>query len=117
MNLGECYDALGGDLESVVGRLGSERLVRKFVLKFPGDDSFKLLHTSLDAGDYGEAFRAAHTIKGVCQNLGFDRLYRSSHSLTEALRGGFSPEVPKLLKQLDEDYNVTVEAISHLTGS
>ncbi len=114
MNLSECYAALGGDLEGVLGRLRSEKLVRKFVQKFPSDGSYDLLHQSLEAKNYPEAFRAAHTIKGVCQNLSFDRLYESSHKLTEALRDGCSPEVPALLECLDEDYRVTVQAISQL---
>lgn len=36
--------------------------------------------------DYGEAFRMAHTLKGICLNLIFDRLSKSLSELTEALR-------------------------------
>ena len=32
------------------------------------------------------AFRAAHTLKGVCMNLGFDHLYKPSFEITESLR-------------------------------
>jgi len=35
-----------------------------------------------------EAFRAAHTLKGVCQNLGFTNLYQPTCDLTEVLRTG-----------------------------
>ena len=41
MNLRQCYDALGGDYDEVIGRLRSERLVQKFVLKFPADGSYE----------------------------------------------------------------------------
>ena len=34
------------------------------------------------------AFRAAHTLKGVCMNLGFDHLYKLSFEITESLRTG-----------------------------
>lgn len=34
MTLLECYDAVGGDYEGAIGRLRSERLIHKFVLKF-----------------------------------------------------------------------------------
>ena len=34
-----------------------------------------------------QAFRAAHTIKGICLNLGFDKLYQASSDITEQLRG------------------------------
>ena len=74
MNLQECYEALGGDFEDVLSRLRSEKLVQKFVLKFLNDKSFDLLCSSLEEENYEEAFRASHTIKGVCQNLSFTRL-------------------------------------------
>ena len=81
MTLQECYTALGGDYDEVLGRLRSESLVQKFVLKFPADPSYDMLQTALAAQDWAEAFRGAHTIKGVCQNLSFTTLYRSSSLL------------------------------------
>ena len=37
MNINECYQAMGADYEEVFGRLRNERLITKFVLKFPGE--------------------------------------------------------------------------------
>lgn len=111
MTLQECYAALEGDYAGVTGRLPTERMVQKFVLKFLNDSSYDLLTRSMEAQDYAEAFRAAHTIKGVCQNLDFTKLYRSSSQLSEALRNGFSPEAPALAEQVGRDYRQTVEAI------
>lgn len=111
MTLKECYAALNGDYEEAMGRLRSERLVQKFVLKFLDDGSFDLLCRSMEAGDQPEAFRAAHTIKGVCQNLSFTRLLASGEKLTEALRDGPTPEAPALFAQVQADYRQTVDAI------
>ena len=111
MTLQECYAALEGDYQGVLGRLTSERMVQKFVLKFLNDGSYDLLIRSLEEENYQEAFRAAHTIKGVCQNLDFTRLYRSSSQLSEALRNGFTPEAPALAEQVKADYAQTVSAI------
>ena len=111
MTLKECYAALGGDYAGVMGRLPSEKFVQKFVRKFVNDGSYDLLLRSLEAEDYAEAFRAAHTIKGVCQNLDFTTLYRSSSALSEALRNGFSPEAPALAEQVKADYQKTIGAI------
>lgn len=111
MTLQECYAALGGDYQDVLSRLRSEALVKKFVLKFLDDASFDLLCRSMEAGEYAEAFRATHTIKGVCQNLSFTKLYHSSAQLCEALRGGFHPEAPHLAELVAEDYRQTVSAI------
>lgn len=111
MTLQECYAAMGGDYAGVTSRLPTERMVQKFVLKFLNDGSYDLLVRSMEAEDYAEAFRAAHTIKGVCQNLDFTRLYRSSSQLSEALRNGFTPEAPALAEQVKEDYARTTAAI------
>lgn len=113
MTLKECYAALGGDYEEAMGRLRSERLVQKFVLKFLDDGSYDLLCASLEAGDRGEAFRAAHTIKGVCANLAFNTLLESSEQLTEALREGHPPrpDEGELAERVKEDYARTVQAI------
>lgn len=111
MTLQECYIALGGDYEDVLARLRSERLVQKFVLKFLDDKSFELLSASLAAMDYKEAFRAAHTIKGMCQNLSFTRLLASSSILADALRSGQAPEGDGGFGQVAEDYMITVTAI------
>ena len=46
MSLEECYDALGGNYKAVLGRLSSERIVKKFVLKFLNDQSYVLLEQS-----------------------------------------------------------------------
>ena len=113
MTLQECYTALGGSYEEVIGRLRSERLVQKFVLKFLSDGSYDLLCASLEAGNREEAFRAAHTIKGVCANLAFNTLLESSEALTEALRDGkpAQPGEEALLAKVKEDYQRTVQAI------
>jgi len=47
MTLKECYAAMGGNYEDAIGRLRSERLVQKFVLKFLADPSYDLLMSSL----------------------------------------------------------------------
>lgn len=117
MTLQECYAALGGSYEGVLGRLRSERMVQKFVLKFLDDGSYDLLVRSMEAENYEEAFRAAHTIKGVCQNLDFTRLYESSSQLSEALRGGCSPEAPALAERVGADYQQTIAAIRALKES
>ena len=45
------------------------------------------LRAALDAQDWELAFRASHTLKGVAQNLGMDRLYKAAAALCDAVRG------------------------------
>ena len=111
MTLQECYAAMGGNYEDVMSRLRSERLVQKFVLKFLADGSYDLLCRSLEEKDYENAFRAAHTIKGICQNLSITRLGDSAARLTDALRGGWTPGADALIEEVRRDYQNTVSAI------
>lgn len=113
MTLQECYAALEGDYQGVLGRLTSERMVQKFVLKFLNDGSFDLLVRSMEEENYQEAFRAAHTIKGVCANLAFNALLESSEALTEALRDGKPPQLgeDELVARVKADYERTAQAI------
>ena len=82
MTLEQVYAAIGGDYKGVMERLPSADFVRRFALKFLQDDSFPNLKKALEEKDAPTAFRAAHTLKGVCQNLGFDALYVPSSALT-----------------------------------
>lgn len=111
MTLEECYQKLGGDYADVAGRLPSEQFIRKFVFKFLDDKSFDLLCSSLEQENVEDAFRAAHTIKGMCQNLGFSKLLGSVSVLTEALRGKNLAEGRRLFGAVEEDYALTVRSI------
>ena len=111
MTLKDSYAALGGDYEDVMARLRSESLVGKFVLKFPQDQSYPLLLASLEAGNVQDAFRAAHTIKGMCQNLSFTGLAHAASDMTEALRAGDLDRGKALLDRVSQEYRRTVAAI------
>lgn len=111
MTLKECYAALEGDYENVISRLRLESMVQKFVLKFLDDPSYQLLCDSMGSKNREEAFRAAHTIKGVCQNLSLTKLGNSSDALCEALRNEWKPEADGLFLQVKNDYKQTIDAI------
>ena len=111
MTLKETYTALEGDYEDILRRFGSERTIQKFVLKFLDDKSFDNLCIALEENASAEAFRAAHTIKGMCQNLSFTKLAQSSSMLTEALRSGDLDGARALFGRVCEDYGRTVDAI------
>ena len=87
MTIQECYKEMGGDFEGVQKRFGGVALVEKFAIKFLNDTSFQELEEGLREKDVEKAFRAAHTLKGICLNLGFDAFYKPCAALTEKLRG------------------------------
>ena len=117
MTMRECYEAIGGNYEDVLGRLRSEALIRKFTLKFLEDQSYPQLKQALNDKNYEDAFRSAHTLKGVCQNLSFDRLCEVSHELTEHLRDrtGEQPGIPEAMEKVTEVYEMTMEEIKKMS--
>lgn len=44
MTMQECYKAIGGNYEAVLGRLHSEALIQRFTLKFLEDQSYLQLN-------------------------------------------------------------------------
>lgn len=111
MTIQECYHLLGGDFEDVLRRLYDEKRVEKFAFRFLEDASFQNLCKAWEQGDEKEAFLAAHTIKGLCANLGFQQLFVSSSHLTEALRNGKTDAADDFYEQVIKDYHLTVNAL------
>lgn len=114
MNIEECYAVMNGNYQEVLERLRSEAFIRKFVKRFPEDRSFAELKEALAEGDAEKAFRAAHTLKGVCVNLGFSGLYELSSALTEKLRGRELTDYKADFEKLAAAYEQTVSAIQQL---
>ncbi len=114
MDLKEFYKQVGGDYDSIIGRLIKEERIKKYLFKFLDDATFDNLCKKMEENDIEEAFRAAHTIKGVCQNLDLLTLYKSSHDMTEALRNGKAENVDEIFEQLKKDYELTYSAIKEL---
>lgn len=102
MTVKECYEQMGADYEGVL---------KKFAKKFLDDGSYQSLKDNLAQGNGEEAFRAAHTLKGVCQNLGFDNLYQVSFDITEKLRGRETDGCEELFAKVEEQYKKTTDAI------
>ena len=100
MTIKECYDAMGADYQNTLNRFPNEAFIKKFVLKFLDDNSYANLKEAIAAGNVEEAFRAAHTLKGVCLNLGFDIFIKRVQLLQRFFVQENSQELRKHLKKL-----------------
>ena len=117
MNLKDCYLKFGGDFDEVLGRLRREQTVRKFVFKFLDDKSFSLFEASMVKKDYSEALRAVHTLKGICQNLSFTKLFESSSLVTNALKEHDWNKAVDMMPKLSKDYYETINVIKDFKNS
>lgn len=114
MTIQECYRQMGANYEDVLKRLYNEGMICRFTLMFLSDDSYPKLEQALKEGNVKEAFRAAHTLKGVCQNLGFTNLYQPTYDLTEVLRTGTLEGTEDLFDSVTRQYKITINAIRAL---
>ena len=115
MTVKECYELADADYNDVMNRLGSEALVKRFAVKFLQDRSYQELTEAMEAQDAERAFRAVHTLKGVCANLGFKRLQEVSSELTEKLRGRELEGGEPLYEAVKRQYGRGSGAITQLT--
>jgi HPt (histidine-containing phosphotransfer) domain-containing protein len=116
MTIKECYEEMGGDYDAIMNRLGNEDRVRRFLPKILKDPSYELLCTSLEKKDVPEAFRAAHTMKGVCQNLAVTRLATSSSEMAELLRNReeYGEDIEPVLEKVKKDYAQMSDCINRM---
>lgn len=117
MTIRQCYENMGSDFDGVLRRLGSEAMISRVAVKFLNDPSFNNLKSALAAGRTEEAFLAAHTLKGVCVNLGFDKLYECSSALTELLRTGSTDGADALMAEVEKNYEITAAALREFRDS
>lgn len=86
----------GADVETTIKRfMGKEEIYEKFLRKFPKDANFVGLGDSIKEGRYTEAFKYAHTLKGVTANLGLDPVMRAASDITELTRNKDDQEVDR----------------------
>lgn len=115
MNVKELYTELSGDYDGALKRLSSDTLITKIVKMFLNDPSYNDLKTGLENGDVELAFRGAHTLKGVCLNLGFSKLGDEAVELTELLRPRvITDEAKQLFEKLSLEYDKTIEIVKKL---
>ena len=116
MTVREFYEKTDSNYEEALGRLRKEERMAKYLGMFLSDDSFALLKDSMEKDDMETAFRAAHTLKGVCANLSLSRLFKLSSDLTEDLRNGRDiPHAKEAYPALAAFYEEVTAAIKELT--
>lgn len=103
----------GVDVEAALSRfMNNEALYMKFLNKFITEPTYERLKDSMEAEDYPEVFRQAHTLKGVSANLSLNPLTASTEKLVELLRNRENPTADEVAKakeymnEITEKYNM-----------
>ena len=113
MDVKEFYEKIGVDYTEITNRLPSEALIKRVLLKFLDDKTFRNLAEAVEKRDFQEIFYAAHTMKGITANLGLHPLYREASELTELTRNEVKDEtaVWEVFRKVEKCYQEEIEAI------
>lgn len=89
MNIEAVAQELQIDLKSAVARFaGSQPLFVKYLKKFLEDSSMEELRDALEKEDLKAVETSAHSLKGVCANLGLQILADICNQMVQAVRSG-----------------------------
>ncbi len=107
----ELIDA-GVDYDSALERfVGRSELYQKFLGKFLDDSVFFNLKENLEKEDAAEAFKCAHTLKGLSANLGLNNISKYVIPLVEVLRKGSMEGCHEMFEDVEREYEKVCEII------
>jgi len=91
----------GANVDEGLGRcLNNEAFYLKLVGKGLENPSFERLKETCEAGDYDQAFDAAHSLKGMLANLALTPILRPVEQITELLRAKTSMDYAPLTGEI-----------------
>lgn len=117
MTIKECYEQFGGDYDDVFTRLQSEALIERFMNKFLDDKSMESLKSAVLNKQIEDAFKAAHTLKGVAGNLSYTNLQKAVSALTEQLRPCNDYADETLFAEVVKQYDLVIKTIEEYLNS
>ncbi len=100
---------VAGGLKRVAG---NTRLYRNLLAQFGAKhcDAGSQISAAIDSGDWEQAERIAHTVKGVAGNIGIGDVFTAADKLEKAIRER-APRVPSLLEEFTQLLNRQVQTI------
>lgn len=109
--------SVGVEYEEVLKRfMGKEDFYLRMLKKFLNDKNYEGLKQAVDDKNWTDAFTYAHTVKGLCGNLGLGSIMDHVSPLTEELRAEPYDEetIQNYMSQVTKAYEKTVEVIQSL---
>jgi len=113
MSIQELYELAGSNYNEIISRL-PESMLPSLLKMLLEDTSIQDLNKGIETKNGELAFRAAHTLKGVCLNLGLDNLSQYAMALTERLRNQQLENYQKEYELTINEYNKIIDAIKQL---
>lgn len=113
----EKLTAVGVEYDEVLKRfMGKEDFYLRMLKKFLDDKNYDGLKQAVEQKNWPEAFTYAHTVKGLCGNLGLGGMLQYVVPMTEELRSEPYDEesLVNYMQNVSAAYDKTVEVIRAL---
>lgn len=105
----------GVNLETAMERfMENEELLLHFLAKLSEDTNYETFKTAMAEKNYADAFKAAHTLKGLCGNLSLDSLYEVVGKEVEFLRNGRYAEAEEAFPEVTEKFDETLKMLESI---
>lgn len=108
---------IGVEYEEVLQRfMGKEDFYLRMLKKFLDDKNYEGLKQAVEQKDWAGAFTYAHTVKGLCGNLGLGAMLKYVVPLTDEVRSEpYNEEnIVNYMRDVSIAYDKTVEVIRSL---
>ncbi len=110
----EFYKNINGNYELALSRMQNDERIKKYLNFFLVDESYKSLEQGMNSNDCEMAFKGAHTLKGVCQNMAFTALSTVVEQITEELRAKNIEKAKITFKKVQEEYKKVIGEINKI---
>ncbi len=103
----------GIDYMDAMDRMDNDaELYKKLALKYLDNPKYADTIAALEMKDFDEAYKAAHSLKGVAGNLSFARLYDVAGAMSEALFQGEYQAAEGMQNDLDAANEKVIEGLT-----
>ena len=92
----------------------NDERIKKYLNFFLIDESYKSLEKGMSSSDCEMAFKGAHTLKGVCQNMAFTELSTAVEQITEELRANEFEKALTTFPNVKEEYQKVIDGINKI---
>ena len=110
----EFYKRINGNYEVALSRMQNDERIKKYLRFFLIDESYKELENAMNSEDCETAFRGAHTLKGVSQNMAFTALSILVEQITEELRAKELAKAKETFPKVKEEYKKVINEINKI---
>ena len=105
--------AYGIDYVDAMDRMdNSEDLYKTLALKYLDNDNYAELIAAMDVGNYDDAYKAAHSLKGVSGNLSFKKIFDVSAAVSTALFQGEYQAAAEMLPDLKAAHDQVIDGLT-----